>query len=143
MILYRARTIASRPQRNQPYQGNDAAIRVRGRWFTSRLELAIAHLATLEGPTEIIQIDVSDDIADTFRVSNTPNTACGLPVIDFSASPDTDYVLQTFRVMEATSMSSDTRGRVRDYIDVARIGGIAPLTARPAPSRPVELPLAA
>lgn len=138
MILYRARTIASRPVRHPEYEGNEPSVRVRGRWFTSVLASAIAHRATLDGESEIVAIDVPDAIADSFRVATHPTTACGIDVGSHSGEPETDYVVQMFRVMNADTVMASAAGRVRDYIDIH-----APvrLPIREAARR--EMPLAA
>jgi len=132
MILYRARTIASRPARRTQYQGNDAAVRVAGRWFTSDLQQAIAHRRILEGASEIVAIEVPCDIVDRFRVATTPITACGIDAAAHSGAPDTDYVVQMFRVMGAEVVAADMSGRIRDYIDVnaPRTATMHTLTAR-------------
>lgn len=114
MLLYRARTLASRPRRNPAFQGNGPEIRVQGRWFTSDLHAAIAHKETLEGASEIVSVEVPDAIADTFRVATTPRTRCGLSPIDFSVSPETDYVLSMFIVVEAEALADGSRKR--DYL---------------------------
>lgn len=138
MILYRARTIASRPVRHPEYEGNDPSVRVRGRWFTSGLASAIAHRATLDGESEIVAIDVPDAIVDSFRVASHPTTGCGIDVGAYSVEPETDYVVQMFRVMDADVVMATASGRVRDYIDIH-----APvrLPVRKAAMR--EIPLAA
>lgn len=119
MILYRARTIASRPTRHPPFEGNGPEIRIRGRWFTSDLACAIAHRAGLAGDTEIVMVDVEEAVAETFRVATTPRTQCGLDPIHHSRQPLTDYVLPMFRVMEAEAIAIAGTDRVRDHIDVS------------------------
>ena len=118
MILYRARTIASRPRRQPPFEGNGPEVRIRGRWFTSDLSAAIAHRETLAGDTEIVMVDVEDGVAESFRVATTPRTQCGLDPIRHSRQPVTDYVLPMFRVMQAEAVAIAGTDRVRDYIDV-------------------------
>lgn len=137
MILYRARTLASRPRRHPELITNCPSRRISGRWFTSVLDLAIAHMANLHGPSEIIQVDVPDAIAESFRVATTPNTVCGLAPILHSANPDTDYILPMFRVMSAEAISADSKGRVRDMIDINAVS--IPKTRY----IPMQLPLAA
>lgn len=114
MLLYRARTLASRPTRNPEFRGNGPEIRVQGRWFTNDLHAAIVHKETLEGDAEIVAVEVPDAIAETFRVSNTPRTRCGLSPIDFSVSPETDFVLSMFLVVGAEPIADG--GRKRDYL---------------------------
>lgn len=138
MILYRARTIASRPARRSAYEGNHPSIRVRGRWFTSSLASAIAHRATLAGDTEIVAIDVPDEYVESFRVAAHPITACGIDVGAHSMEPDTDYVVQAFRAMDAQIVAADASGRVRDYIDVD-----APVRLRMRRSETRGMPMAA
>jgi hypothetical protein len=138
MILYRARTIASRPVRHPEYQGNEPSVRVRGRWFTGVLASAIAHRATLEGESEIVAIDVPDAIVDSFRVAAHPTTACGIDVGSHSAEPGTDYVVQMFRVMDADVVMATATGRVRDYIDIH-----APVRLPVRETAVREMPLAA
>jgi len=144
MILYRARTIASRPARHTEYQGNDAAVRVAGRWFTSDLQQAIAHRSTLDGASEIVAIEVPCEIVDGFRVATTPTTACGIDAAAHSVAPETDYVVQMFRVMGAEVIAADMSGRIRDYIDVnaPRTATMHTLAAR-KPVQDADLALAA
>ena len=143
MILYRARTIASRPARAPAHMGNEPAIRIRGRWFTSSLELAREHAAGLRGAYEIVAVEVPDEIADTHRVATTPVTRCGLEPDAHTTQADTDHVLPMFRVVQARTihtgrMGGSVGGRIERLIDV--------IDVRTMPGRSdnvVPLPLAA
>jgi len=136
MILYRARTIASRPRRHPPFLGNSPEVRVRGRWFTDDLAAAIAHRETLDGPSEIIMVDVPDAVAESFRVQTTPVTICHIDARAHSRCPATDYILPMFRVMEAEPIAIAGEDRIRDYIDVTgRMPAQPRLVAPPEPMR--------
>lgn len=132
MILYRARTIASRPRRHATQSENTPANRVRGRWFTSDLSAAIAHRDGLGGEAEIIMVDVPDAVAATFCVRKTPVTLCGISAFAHSDCPETDYVLPMFHVMSAEPIAIAGEKRIRDYIDVKG--------TMPKPIRIVEAP---
>lgn len=118
MILYRARSIGSRPRRLPVFRGNEPYVRIQGRWFTSVKEDAIAYGAAtfVPGRWELIQVEVPDAIVDGYRVATVPNTVCGLSPIDYADSPETEYVLPMFRVMDAAEVAMNDTGRVRDYI---------------------------
>lgn len=142
MILYRARTLASRPSRNGLPQSHTPEHRVRGRWFTSDLAAAIAYRDALEGDAEIIMVDVPDAIVDSFRVQTAPVTACQIDALSYSRCPATDYVIPMFYVMTAEPIAIAGEKRVRDYID---INGTMPPPMRivERPAVPEPLPLAA
>ena len=140
MILYRARTIASRPRRAPAYEGNGPEVRVRGRWFTSSLAAAIAHRRTLEGDSEIVMVDIDDAVAESFRVATNPVTECRIDARRHSDSPGTDYVIPMFRVMQAEAIAVAGTDRVRDYID---IGATRPAKPVLVVEPPREMPLAA
>lgn len=144
MILYRARTIASRPCRLPAYLGNAPDIRVRGRWFTSDIDAAIAHRATLEGPTEIVAVEIADAVAESFRVCTTPRTLCGIDASAFSASPLTDYVIPMYNVMDPIEVEVQGDARRRDVIDVnaPRASNVRRIRIQ-AREPLIELPLAA
>lgn len=120
MILYRARSLSSRPRRHPVFEGNEPHLRVRGRWFTSVKQDAIDYgQATFaKGAWELISIKVPDAIVDSFRVATTPHTQCGLSPIDYADKPETEYVVPTFRVMDAIEIPVASGLRVRDVIDV-------------------------
>jgi hypothetical protein len=141
MILYRARSLSSRPRRLPAYEGNEPFLRIRGRWFTSVVADAIAYGAATfrTGNWELVCIDVPDAIVDGFRVATTPYTVDGLAPIDYADKPETEYVVQTFRVMDAQVVAMNDQARIRDVIDVH---------ADPSPAMvrmpvPQPLPLAA
>lgn len=123
MILYRARALSTRPSRLPAFEGNEPYIRVRGRWFTSSRVEAFAHGRSTFAPGkwEVISVEVPDAIVDGYRVATTPHTACGLSPIDYSETPESDYILPMFLVMKATPMMANEDGRVRDYILVNQI----------------------
>lgn len=140
MILYRARTIASRPRRSTAYEGNGPEVRVRGRWFTSCLAAAIAHRRDLPGDTEIVMLEMDAGIAESFRVATNPVTECRIEARRWSDSPSTDYVLPMFRVMQAEPIAIAGTDRIRDYIDInARHAAKPVLVVHP----PEEMRLAA
>lgn len=147
MILYRARSLSSRPRRLPAYEGNEPSLRIRGRWFTSVVADAIAHGAATfrPGSWELVCIDVPDAIVDAFRVATTPFTVDGLAPIDYADKPETEYVVQTFRVMDAQVVAMNDQARIRDVIDVN--AEIDPAIARSAEDLGVPvsqlLPLAA
>ncbi len=146
MILYRARSLSSRPRRLPSYEGNEPSFRIRGRWFTSVVADAIAHGAATfrTGKWELVRIDVPDAIVDGFRVATTPFTDDGLAPIDYADKPETEYVVQTFRVMDAQVVAMNDQARIRDVIDVN--AGVSPAVARSAEDLGVpvfQLPLAA
>lgn len=118
MILYRARTIASRPSRHPAFEGNGPEIRVKGRWFTSDIHSAIAHRATLQEDAEIIAVEIDDAIVDSFRVATTPRTMCGIDAIAHSRQPATDYVIPMYHVMDPIEVEVEGNARRRDIIDV-------------------------
>lgn len=122
MKLYRARRISDRPTRHPAFLGTDACYRVRGRWFTSVLENAIAHGETLnaEGAWEIVCVETDDTIAKTFRVATTPRTPCGLTPINHAQDPETEYVLPTWIAMSAQVVAASGTHRQRDYLDMDR-----------------------
>lgn len=127
MILYRARALSTRPSRLPAFEGNEPQVRVRGRWFTSVMSDAVAFgTATFaKDKWELISIDVPDAIVDSFRVATTPYTVDGLSPGDYADRPETEYVVQTFRVMGAVPVATNDTGRVRDYILVNAVA-IAP-----------------
>ena len=127
MILYRARSLSSRPKRQPAYEGNEPHIRIRGRWFTSVREDAVAHGEASFAPRswELIAIDVPDDIVDGYRVATTPYTQCCLAPVDFARKPETEYVVPTFRVMDAVSMPMISSMRIVDVIDVRKAPKVA------------------
>lgn len=118
MILYRARTIASRACRHPTFEGNGPDIRVKGRWFTSDIHAAIAHRASLAGPAEIIAVEIDDRIVESFQVATTPHTQCGLSPIEHSIDPQADYVIPMFWVMDHIEVEIEGNARRRDVIDV-------------------------
>lgn len=147
MILYRARSLSSRPRRHPAFEGNEPFVRIRGRWFTSVKADAVAYGAATfrTGNWELVCIDVPDAIVDGFRVATTPHTVDGLSPIDYADKPETEYVVQTFRVMDAQVVAMNDQARIRDVIDVA--ASIDPAIARSAEDLGVPvaqlLPLAA
>lgn len=148
MILYRARPLSQRPSRLPAFEGNEPQIRIRGRWFTSVMADAIVHGVRTYAPGkwELISIEVADDIVDSMCVATTPHTRDGLSPIDYADKPETEYVVQTFRVMDAVQIElpSAQRGRVRDYIDVNAPRTAAAIRAATTLGHPiVDLPLAA
>lgn len=118
MILYRARTIASRPRRHREFEGNQPESRIKGRWFTSDIHAAVSHRDGLLEDSEIIAIEMDDAVAETFRVGVTPYTRCGLSPIEHSASPLNDYVLPMFFIMDPIEVDIAGNARRRDVIDV-------------------------
>jgi len=132
MILYRARSLSSRPSRKPAFEGNEPQIRIRGRWFTSVKADAVSYGASTfrAGAWELISIDVPDAIVDGFRVATTPHTPCGLSPIDYADAPETEYVVQTFRVMDAVQIPLNDQARIVDFIDVGR--SISPALLRSA-----------
>lgn len=127
MILYRARSLSSRPGRLPVFDGNEPYNRVRGRWFTSSRDFAMGFgIATFApGKWELISIDVPDAIVDSFRVETTPHTQCGLSPIDYADRPGIEYIVPMFRVMDAVEVTlpaaANDTGRKRDYIHVDEI----------------------
>lgn len=147
MLLYRARSLSSRPSRLPIFEGNEPQVRIRGRWFTSVREDAVAYGSVTFTPRswELVTIEVPDAIVDSFRVATTPHTVDGLSPIDHADKPETEYVVQTFRVMDAVPLAMGATFRVRDYIDVSRPVPAAILRSSQDLGVPVEqlLPLAA
>jgi len=105
MLLYRAQSMPSGRKIRSPLD-NDPATRVRGRWFTDDLEAAYRHAASLEGPTQIVCIELADDVAETFRVATTPVTPCGLEPIGHSVDPMSDFVIPRFFAARAEPIES-------------------------------------
>lgn len=128
MILYRARSLSTRPSRLPAYEGNEPHIRVRGRWFTSSRVDAFAHgRATFApGKWEVVSVEVPDAIVDGYRVATTPDTVCGLSPIEHADCPETEYILPMFLVMQAAPTMANEDGRVRDYIMLNEVA-IAPM----------------
>lgn len=121
MLLYRARTVSSRPRRHHQFIDNTPASRVKGRWFTSDLAAAIAHRKTLPGETEIICLQIDACLVEDFCVATRPVTECGIPASLHSKSPETDYILPAFLVSKAEVIEADGDIRKRDYIDINAI----------------------
>jgi hypothetical protein len=121
MLLYRARTVSSRPGRLRDFIDNTAGSRVKGRWFTSDLASAIAHRKTLAGETEIVCLDVNPVFAKHYQVASHPVTECGIPAGEYSKCPETDYILPAFMVAEAEVIEAEGDVRKRDYIDIANV----------------------
>lgn len=115
MILHRARRLADRPRRITQCKGNAPAQRAKGRWFTSDRAAAEAHAATLEGPAEIVQVEVPERLLAFWSVAAVPTTPCGLQPGLHSTNPAADYLLPMFVALEAAVPAT---GRVRDVIDV-------------------------
>lgn len=133
MMLYRARSLSSRPARLPVFEGNEPFRRIAGRWFTSVLEDAVAFGTRTfrPGAWELIQVEVPDAIVDSYRVATTPNTVCGLSPIDYADDPETEYVLPMFRVMDAVGIAVAGSVRQRDYImiDAPRAATVHALAA--------------
>lgn len=115
MLLYRARSAT--PGR-RVIGDNSPAARAEGRWFTDDLEAAVRHLDVVQDPSEIVAIELPDAVAESFRVSNTPRTQCGLSPIDHAADPDHDFVVPMFFAMKAEAIErvAEEGARQRDYI---------------------------
>jgi hypothetical protein len=114
MLLYRAQSVPSGQKIRAP-QDNDPATRVRGRWFTDDIEAAYRHATGIEGPAQIVCIELADDVAETFRVATTPVTPCGLEPIHHSAAPMSDFVIPRFFAAQAEiveSVADEDRGEV-------------------------------
>lgn len=122
MILYRARTMSSKPGRFREYAGHHPEARLLGRWFTRSLSAAIAYRDSLalEEPAEIIAVEIPDDIAESFRVETHPVTACKIEVLTKSQDPHNDYVLPLFHQSNAMTVLVDGEAgsRIRDYIHI-------------------------
>lgn len=95
MLLYRAQSVPSGRRLRAP-KDNTPAMRISGRWFTEDLEAAYRHLARIEGPSQIVCVEIDDAIARTFLVACTPVTRCGLEPIHYSEAPLRDYVIPRF-----------------------------------------------
>ncbi len=143
MILYRARTISSRPRRLQEYAGHHPEARLLGRWFTRSLSAAIAHrnALALEQSSEIIAVEVPDDIAESFRVETHPITGCKIEVLSKSQDPHNDYVLPLFYLSNAMMVLIDGEAgsRVRDYIHVTAAPAQDKVLRVTAPNAPAYL----
>lgn len=100
MLLYRAQPVPSGLRLRVP-QDNQPATRAKGRWFTEDLEAAYRHLERIAGPSQIVCIEMADDVAESFRVATTPVTACGLEPIHHSAAPMSDFLIPRFFAMQA------------------------------------------
>lgn len=130
MLLYRAQTKSTGMRLRAP-AGNEPSNRVKGRWFTDCIEMAYHHLETLSGPTEIVCLELDDAIAATFKVSETPYTACGLAPIEHALAPDSDYVLPRFFAAQAEkveSIAEDDAGEIhqvdftfRGRVEIGRV----------------------
>lgn len=148
MILYRARSIGSRPRRLPQFEGNEPYVRAKGRWFTSVQADAVAYGQSTFNPGhwELISIEVPDAIVDSFRVATTPYTVDGLAPGDYADKPETEYLVQTFRTLAAVTIAMPVVGgmRVRDYIDVSAPRSAAMIRHAEDLGIPVkDLPLAA
>lgn len=115
MLLYRAR---SATPRRRAVGDNSPATRAVGRWFTDDLEAAVRHLDVVQDPAEIVAIEIPDAVAESFRVSNTPFTQCGLSPIDHAADPEHDFLVPMFFALqgEAIERVAEEGVRQRDYI---------------------------
>jgi hypothetical protein len=114
MLLYRAQSVPSGQRIRSPLD-NDPATRIRGRWFTEDLEAAYRHESGLDGPTQIVCIELADDVAESFRVATTPVTTCGLEPIHHSTAPVSDFVIPRFFAAQAEiveTVADEDRGEI-------------------------------
>lgn len=118
MKLYRARLTSQRPRRHPAFAGNNPEARAMGRWFTSDIEAARLHGESnlSGGDWEIIEIDVRDDIAQTYQVAVTPKTRCGLTPVDFAIDPQNEYLVPIWIAMAGQVLSACGTVRQRDYL---------------------------
>lgn len=119
MLLYRARSIASRPTRLLAAKGNAPADRVVGRWFTNDIEQAHLYLNFCESPAEIVALEIADDIAETYSVKTTPVTVDGLSPLEHSVDPDSDYLIPRWFAAKAEAIDM-----VSDEFDAERMAVI-------------------
>jgi hypothetical protein len=117
-LLFRARTIASRPRRHKRIEGTGPEHRVKGRWFTSDINEALFYMSNFNEDAEIIAVEIDDAHASMFSVTATPRTVCGIEALVFSANPMTDYVLPAHLISDPYTVEIENVTRVRDYIDI-------------------------
>ena len=114
MLLYRAQNIPTGRRIREPL-GNEPENRIAGRWFTDDLESAYQHLSSLTGPSQIICVEITDNVAESYRVSNMPHTPCGLSPVLHSASPENDFVIPRFfasKAEEVETVADDETGEI-------------------------------
>lgn len=113
MKLYRGQPTASVREaaetRMQPWLreaiAGDAlgsAIRATGRWFTDDIEIARWYVEDANGEAEIVSLEISDYVADAFRVSNMKAQPCGLDPARFSRDPEHEFMLPAHIVERAS-----------------------------------------
>ncbi len=123
MLLYRAQSMPSGRRLTAP-QSNDPATRVAGRWFTDDIEAAYRHLSGLTGPSHIVCVEIADAVAETFRVSNSPVTQCGLDPVSHSASPESDFVIPRFFALQAEQVEAVSEEGSAEIVNVEFAAGV-------------------
>jgi hypothetical protein len=72
---------------------DEPMLRAAGRWFTDDPEIARWYADDANGASEIVTVEIDDAIAETFRVSVTPVTTCGLTPGAFSRDPEREFLI--------------------------------------------------
>ena len=105
MLLYRGQPTARAKQdaawRLSPWiqdalESDDfkSIVHASGRWFTDDLEIARWYADDASGSSEIVCVEVSDYVAEVFRVSNIRSRLpCGCDPVRFSRDPEREFML--------------------------------------------------
>jgi len=129
MLLYRgqptAAAIADAASRRSPWLADAMAARLgepagraQGRWFTDDIAIArwyVEDASAVPGTAEVVAIEVPDALAETFRVSRTPETDCGLSPGRFSRDPEREFLLPREIADRAVPLESSGVGVDRSH----------------------------
>ena len=129
MRLYRGQpttaAIADAASRRSPWLSDamearlgEPAGRAQGRWFTDDVAIArwyVEDVSTRPGMAEVVAIDVPDALTETFRVSNTPETDCGLSPGRFSRDPKREFLLPRDMADRAVPLETSEVGVDRSH----------------------------
>ncbi len=78
---------------------------VTGRWFTDKLEIARWYAADANGGAEIVRLELSDEVAEAFRVSRlTEPLPGGADPIAYSRDPEREFMLPAHIAARAVPM---------------------------------------
>ena len=84
-----------------------------GRWFTDDLEIAQWYADDANGASEIVCVEISDDVAEAFRVSNlNEGLPGGLDPQRFSRDPEREFMLPPHITARAVPIAQDTGRRL-------------------------------
>lgn len=105
MLLYRgqptAAAVAAGRERMTPWlraalasDANRSLALAQGRWFTDDLAIACWYADDAGTASEIVTLEVGDEIAEAFRLSNLRGPlACGLDPLAYSRDPEREFML--------------------------------------------------